>query len=1114
MIILLIQPFSNIANATEADFIDGAFTYITSSKRATTDTRYLTVGWYIHINKTCTSPSYTGRCDPTSAAAGENFKLDGGGHQVGPDVPVGEDMVTTFQWTAEEVRDAIGAAKAEEAIREGMTVYASAIMKVVTGPRERPTVVSGPYHTLQGIVGAEVWGNPSDLRQYFDVELTWRGDPAGYPVTMILKLSNGTVVERTVIGNYPAGHEITKSFPEEIDSGGKTYEIFRSWLSPVLRPGEQKHIQDKTRGDPKVIQRNFNVYVGGTNMVAMYREKDTQEPPTGSGDCTWEIKPPNQIAAPVTSYMNPGAQGHILSDDATNGRHFDATQAIPTSDFLYANAWALNYLFQHTFGEMEGEVIYECKIDVTYQLKWKEPVPAIPGPDGTSIPQPDRDRFGNATKQYIFTLDPREYSYWQINNLEVYKIDRATMTNYALPGGNITLRPTGYTPPTLVVMDSTNVADHVKPKDTGNINFTPEIVDEGGYSPPEPPDDTALLKDIAEAQTEDPEVQNDTVSFTWEGQETTVMDGNPVTKTGPTPGSIPEPAKIGSYKHSGDRVLYEDHLLISNSLLNKADTPSTGEIFYELLPENVGGIGNKDFAITPINSVTVHTPVVNYSSVSDDEAHNQKTVPNSNRSALILERPFKVRIPTSGQHLNDSSYPGYGDRDYEKYFRNKQVRFPFDVYNGSQTQFIPKDTWIDIPVNQLEATFFLPVWVDEGNYQVYFRNIAVNAPNSLPYERDANLNLINHVAVDEVSVEVIGRLYDFHITDIADYNWEEVFRTSKKSSQSTGVSYWVGMGDIDGQSRGNTSPYTLPLLPGSHPLQGYKNVAIKTGYHFKFDLKTKGNMFGKQDQIRITPSFYFVSRDGNEQKPVEVDLYYRTNSRPFVRIGSEQDQVSRYVILNERLRNVQVEPLIDTARYKFDHYAILSSLTREQYVDQYINKITKQKIPVGSFSLLKLPEQLRTFMGPKTTYLKGNLPSSVDAQRANASIQRWYGEYSLPAAPFVVLKGDSLGKYGPIDDKSKVFLQNKYKNGYIIVNFDIESIPNGNTDEPHLQYINAPAMNETRVDKMGMNQWEMEGFQSTIQDAYGNTFNLKNGDIVFYHGNKSSRDDFSSQVTH
>ncbi|MGP3784015.1 hypothetical protein [Paenibacillus sp. 1A_MP2] len=85
-------------------------------------------------------------------------------------------------------------------------------------------------------------------------------------------------------------------------------------------------------------------------------------------------------------------------------------------------------------------------------------------------------------------------------------------------------------------------------------------------------------------------------------------------------------------------------------------------------------------------------------------------------------------------------------------------------------------------------------------------------------------------------------MYDFRVTDISDYNWENVFRKQMGSPEPTGVGYWTGLYGIDGDPRGNLAPFILPIRPGSHPVQGFKNVAVKTGYHIKFDLKTKGNM--------------------------------------------------------------------------------------------------------------------------------------------------------------------------------------------------------------------------------------------------------------------------------
>ncbi len=834
---------------------------------------------------------------------------------------------------------------------------------------------------------------------------------------------------------------------------------------------------------------------------------DGTAPPGGVAGCTYTINPPNEVAAPETAFMEPGAQGHILADDPTNGIHFDATRGIPTSEHLYANTWAMNYLFQHTFGKQQGTITYDCTAELTYARTWKVEQPDLPGPDGTSIPQPDTEDSDTVDVTYRFSFD-RNYSYWKINNVELYSIEQAKMENYALPDGSrIILWPQGYTPPDLEMEHDEDVEIHVMPQETGEISYVPEVLASDGYEPLEVPDDTELLKGMAEGQTGPPDVKNDALDFTWEGSTTNVMDGSTVVENGPDPTQIPAPTKIGSYKNTGEQVLYEDRLLIPRTLLNKADTDSTGEIQYVLHPTTLGGSGGKTFSVDPINTVTVHTPVVNYSLVSDDQPHNQKTVPNMNRSALILERPFTVRIPTSGQHLDAGSYPGYGDRDYAKYYRIKQVRFPFDVYSADRTQFYPRNTWIDIQVPVLDTTFYLPVWIDEGDYQVQFRNIAENAPSHFSTEPeidaqpDANTDLYYHAASDEVSVEVIGRLYDFEITDIADYNWELVFRRFKNSLAPTWISYWTGTQDIDGDKRGNKPQFTVPIRPGSHPLQGYQNVAVKTGYHFKFDFKTKGNMFGPRDGIRLTPTFDFVSKDGKTRVP--VDLYYSTNQRNFIRIGSTEDQVKRFVILNDRLRQVPSEQLRDTATYKYNRYGEIhpGMMSERAYQEYYRDKFTKMKTPVGGYSLLLMPEQLRTFIGPKT-----NIPTtaSADVLRANAAIQQWYGEYSLPAEPYVVQAGTNLAEYGRthggLDAKSPIFL----KDGYIVVNFNFESIREGNLAAPHLQYIHAPLMN----------QWLLEGFQRKVEDSYGNSFTLRDGDVVFYHADRSSRDDFSAQVPH
>lgn len=801
---------------------------------------------------------------------------------------------------------------------------------------------------------------------------------------------------------------------------------------------------------------------------------DDVPPPLEPDAACTDPEPGQQL---TTEYMDPDVSAVIKADSRGN-EQFNVLDGIPTSEYLYGNILAKEYLAKSTFTQMSGVCTYEVPVKKTYNLVWSEESEDEEG-NTVKTPQSDTEEFSE-----VYTVE-RPYSYWIISNLEVYSIEEGILQNYALPDEEIIITPSGYSPPDYIFELT---GDYYPPEATEVDLGSETIGSESETSRPSvPPED---FQSEAEEAVDPVEVENDFFEFTGE----LIMDDTRTEEEGPTPGEIPEPQFID------ENVLYSPGNLISSSKQNKQDTESTGTITYSAMESVEGSNEDQEFSIEGINTVTVHTPVVNYSSVTDDWPHNQKTNPNYDRAAFILERPFTVRIPTEGQHTD---YLGYGDRDYAKYYRTKQVLFPFDVYNESRTQFIPRHTWIDIPVNQLDTTFYLPVWVDEGDYQVYFRNVAENAPSDFTNqaEQDANLDLIHHLASDEVSVEVIGRLYDYRITDIADYNWENVFRQKIGSSASTGISYWVGTQGIDGDPRGNKEQYTTAIRPGSNPIQGYKNVAIKTGYHFKFDFKTKGNMFGPDDGIRITPSFYFVTKDGRIRTP--VDLYYKTNSQNFIKVGSEDDKVQRYVILNERLRNVPTEQLNDTAGYKYHNYTSIHNglITEKEYSKYYRTVLTKMKTPVGGYSLLMLPEQLRTFIGPKT-----NIPAnaSADIRRANASIQQWYSEYSLPAEPYVVASGTNIAEYGRthggLDEKSPIFL----KDGYIIVNFNLESIKEGNVSNPHLQYINAPLMN----------QWDMEGFNRTAFDSYGNLFSLFDGDIVFYHADRSSRDDFSSQVPH
>ncbi|ANS76922.1 hypothetical protein AWM70_21995 [Paenibacillus yonginensis] len=809
-----------------------------------------------------------------------------------------------------------------------------------------------------------------------------------------------------------------------------------------------------------------------------------ENPPGGGepiGSCTYSISSPVRGTTISGSAMEPTASG-VLKADSRGAERFDVLRGIPTSESLYANVFGASYLFQHRWVNLTGTVTYSVPVSKTYHKTWTLPGESGKEPDDPGKPPEPQD----TTEQVQQTITvKRDYSYWIIDNLEVYRLAEATVENYALGGygGSVTLSPSGYSAPTVTTQNEASADAHVHPAVCNAIDLGTQEVS-GGETEPPTPQEGGLFQAQAESSIQQVEVNNDQVIFNG----ATVMNNARMSRSAPAPGSIPQPGQIGQ------QVLYQSGLTVSRSLINQPDNLTTGTLRYSLLPGNINGGADKTFSIPGMNRVTVHTPVVMYPGITDDKKHNQRITPNVSRAALILDRPFTVTLPTNGQH---QQAPGYGNRDYAKYTASKQVLFPFAVWNSVKSQYIPANTWIEVPVSQEQVTFQMPTWVDEGDYTVWFRSIAENAPANFSGQTAANLDLAHHAAMNSLEVEVIGRLYDFRVTDITDYNWERVFRSEIGKLMSSGAAYWVGLRNIDGGPRGNAPPFKLPVHPGSHPDAAYRNVAVKTGYTFRFDVMTKGNMFSAQDSLQIKPSFDYVSLTGSERFP--VDLYYHSGDQSFIKIGSREDVVSRGVILNEPMRNVPDTELIDTALYRYDHdytFGQISGLSREAFVARFIGVFAKRPVGEGTYHALQLTEGLRTLAGPKS-----GVPASVAPQRALAAVQKWYGEYSLPAGVYVVKHGTNLAEYGRthqgISEHADIFL----KNGYIVVNFDIQSIAAG---QPRLTYRQTPLMN----------QWQLEGYEGQAQDAKGHIFQLKDGDVVFYDADLSSRDDFLSTVTH
>lgn len=470
---------------------------------------------------------------------------------------------------------------------------------------------------------------------------------------------------------------------------------------------------------------------------------------------------------------------------------------------------------------------------------------------------------------------------------------------------------------------------------------------------------------------------------------------------------------------------------------------SSGKVIYQpLVALKKKNKGKKVFAIEQINAVFVHTPVVCNGSVEDKYKECQMLFPDQDKGALILGKSFSVSLSAEGQHR---SIPGYFYQDYSRYLKKRQVRFPFEViYQGERKK---ENCWLEIGET---AVFYLPTRVPEGKYRIEFRCLAKNGEIGDGEERWANLSETNYLAKDWVDVEVSGQLKDFSIYDISDYPlWQKVFR-KKNSLALTGFSFPVK---------------ELPIRKGSHPY--FTNIeGIKTGYTLRMSCVTVGEMEKEDAYIRIIPRFYHISPDLKQRQ--EVDVYYTETVegefKQLLRIGSEEDRTNvKKIKLSDTHLGIPKEELQRTAKKK------------QQPLKEFLQKEHKS----FTFSNIMLSSQLQMLFDTE-------------------GVQKWYFEYYLPSEIYVTKKGFPLPQ---AKSKNKLDLQEEFwlKEGFLVLNFDIETIQNG---KRYLSYRNeAMALQGYR------NQWLYEK-NGIIKAPYAL------GDIAQFKLNQSAAIDYQSRGTY
>ena len=470
-----------------------------------------------------------------------------------------------------------------------------------------------------------------------------------------------------------------------------------------------------------------------------------------------------------------------------------------------------------------------------------------------------------------------------------------------------------------------------------------------------------------------------------------------------------------------------------------------------------GGQYNKSASAS---SVFVHTPVVNEvvkDSIVVDNLINQKINQEESVRYLTLDEYFTVVIPKVGTHINAK---GYDTREYNAFQavpqdisnwgKLKDIKLPFDAYLQPYNTLVKAGTWLSdlgLATAQSTYTFLIPVWAEEAAGEICVRVVAENAGTYVKgseydvnlVQNGANTDWTKYVAESTISVEVVGKIYDLRVSGTNDPAWE----------------------NLKGENGNYISETEFPFgQAGQNKIYQYK-FAPKLGYVVEFDFKTKGIKTDNVD-VSIQPEgFYFVSKNGGEA--VEVDLYYQTTNRQYVKLALNGNNSDIIVNLSNKFMKVAVSELTDSK-------LIMGTLIGVTY--NY-----NENVKIGKLPKLNIPENLRLCYNNFSEYVNELYKKSqaeiildatnglaYDEEKFNrvvdgnsvvkASVGHWYAGYRLPSSTIAVPKGTGQREIINNPEIAK-------KNGYILVKFDI--IGKDNT-ENYLKYIGPKALNESPME--------------------------------------------------
>lgn len=728
---ILVIDVKNVAFAEQEATCtkDGDITFATVDTKATTGTKWSTVGFTIRRDKSKGNPVMDDKY--VSMVMKPSYRT-----------VVYQDDGTYLQ-TFNVPRKDIEA----ELIHSGIAEYGDENILYLNGifsVTRNGVVDKAYYRTLSGIKNAAEWRNENDFNDFFDIKVSFAIDK--YPVYIEYRTSKNEVITCEKIGKVRGGKKVNISLESYKSYQNQEYKLCRSYIQYLSNTSQKIKDIGISKGYTmdQICHREEIQQVDGIKFVAMMKKEKKDVPDS-----------PDEINVSLDEIID--GVGTIASEKRHNEK-FDVLKGIPSSEAVYTNVFTPEYLVSYGFKKKIGEKIYPLKISKTYHLTWFH----------NGAKQADK----TVTKTYYVK---RKYSYWMIDTLNVYIPNKAVIQNAALPGGKVLMKAGSINYPRISYEKWEKEGDHIVEPEYDNSITVSSATIVGGSSKPSIPDED--FTEYAETCVGIIEARNDKLLF----NSTVIMSDIYKDKYTEKPVKIPPEDTL-----VGENVFYNKNLLIDKNQKNGTYI-SQGRVSYKaFLQINSTDDSIITYPLMEVNDVVVHTPTICNALIEDKYGLCQLIKPDEYRASLVLDTTFQVILPTEGQH---KSIPGYYYNDYSKYIASRQVKFPFDVYKNDI--YISQGTWTSIG-NQAEFYLPIWVEEGHYSINFRSISINAQANDKL-YAEEAycNESRDNYVATDTIPVEVSGRVYGLKIFDISDYPiWKNVFRM-KNSLKLTGFRFGV-----------------------------------------------------------------------------------------------------------------------------------------------------------------------------------------------------------------------------------------------------------------------------------------------------------------------------------